>query len=234
MSVFGLDLWVPASAHAPGSKQTLWKSDFYILNLSAQHCSLSMRYIASGLDQSDANLARPAVPVILPPEGQVHLLDVLATYFSVSSGSGGILLSGDCDFRFSSRTFTPAPEGAPGTYGQYIPAYMTGDIVSPTYLIGAVSSGEFRTNLGLMNTSQSESSTCVLTFRDKSGLSLASVPVELGPFVHVQYNDLFTQFNLSPQDNMTIDMACSPVSVLGYLSTVDNSTGDPVFLGGVR
>lgn len=227
-------LWLPGAAHAPGAKNTFWQTDLWIVNGEASSQTITLYFLETGMDQSQANLARKGVTVTLPPQGEVAIADVLGSLFNVESSAGAIKIEYPGTLKISSRTYTPnfdTQEG--GSFGLYIGVLKESQITSPFHLLAAQSSESFRTNMGFVNTSKTATAQCSLTFYDAQGAVLKQANLAFEPYVHVQFNDLFSYFDIPPQKGVTVKGVCDPATVMGYLTTIDNISQDPVYAGGM-
>ena len=222
------EVWVAASAHALGGFNSTWRTDAFVRNTGTEAATGSVYFLQSGADAaaSAANLARTPATVPVPAGGQVKVPDILLPLFSLQSASGGLLFSSPQPIQVVSRTYNMA-EGA--EYGQFIGGVSGAQ--AEARLVGATGTGGFRTNMGFLNPSRTASAAITLGFLEGSGASIKGDAVTLPPFTQVQYPDLFTYFALGPRDTVTVTYA-APTPVLGYLSVVDNSTNDPIFVPG--
>ncbi len=222
------EIWVTASAHVAGGFDSNWRTDVHVFNGGSQTAAVSVFFLQSGPDNSAANLARPPAAVEVPAGGQIRVGDILSSLFGLTSASGSLLFSSEQPIQVVSRTYNKLEKGE---YGQFIGGVPASQALAQARLVGAVGTGGFRTNLGFVNPSRTAAASVTLAFLDGKGTALASAPLTLQPFTHIQYNDLFATFGLTPQDPVTAHYT-SGVPVLGYLSVADNITNDPIYIPG--
>jgi hypothetical protein len=96
---------------------------------------------------------------------------------------------------------------------------------------GVVENQAFRTNLGLCET-WGETATVEVTVSTSEGIGLGSRQIALRPYENLQVNRVVR--DVTPLS--TLDNAIVKVTVVGgngrvaaYLSTIDNTTGDPTY-----
>jgi hypothetical protein len=223
------DLWIAASAHVAGGFNSNWRTDVWVYNPGASQAAVSVYFLQTGLDKSEANLARPPAAVNVPAGNQVELGDILKTVFNLDSASGALYFSSPQLLKIVSRTYNKLDTGE---YGQFIGSQAATAPLTQSRLVGATGNAAFRTNMGLLNPSRTSAASVTLNFLARAGQQVQTATVQMPPFTQIQYNDIFAAYGLSPQENMTVvDIATSPV--FGYLSVVDNLTNDPIFVPGL-
>ncbi|MGA7615355.1 MAG: hypothetical protein WBX15_09250, partial [Thermoanaerobaculia bacterium] len=147
-----------------------------------------------------------------------------------AEGAGQLAISSDQPLLAGSRTWTDA---ANGTFGQFIPAVAGSEGTklggAPLIAIGAESSQRFRSNLGVAEISGHEV-TVRMVVRDASGAVVLEREQTLGV-------NGFAQLNLAQEGAAVLRSGTAELSVIagegvvtGYLSIVDNRTGDPTFV----
>lgn len=226
------EVWVTASAHVAGGYESNWRTDVHIYNEGGQTASVSVSFLAGGPDQSAANLARDPMAVEVGAGSQVKVPDILLSLFGLDSASGSLLFASEQPIRVVSRTYNKL---AAGEYGQFIGGVPASNALAEARLVGAVgAAGDegFRTNLGFVNPSRTVTAAIALDFLNAKGAVLKSTTLTFPPFTYLQYNDLFAYFGIAYQDPVTIHYA-SNTPVLGYLSTADKGTNDPIYVPGL-
>ena len=149
--------------------------------------------------------------------------DVLANLFSAVNGSGSIRLDLSHPHAVAvARTYNNQPSGTAGFSNEALPrqtAFHDGEsgVVLQQWLPG------YRTNVGFAEVAGVQTSVTV-AMHDEEGKPLGSEEYVLTPFAQRQINGaaLF-------QNRGRITFAVRGGSVLPYVSTVDGSTGDPIY-----
>lgn len=229
LSIFAGDIWISASAHAAGALETNWRTDLSILNNNSEEANVSVYFLKSGTDKSAENLSRNPINLAIPPKNQLKIDDILKEIFGIEQGSGALLFSSEKDISIVSRTYNLLPSEE---YGQFIPGADISNAKISQKLIGATSSQSFRSNLGILNPSKSQVSQIDLKFINKNGSLIKETNLNIDPWVHIQFNDLFSYFGITPQEDITI-LINSNVPIFCYLSIIDNQSSDPIFIPGL-
>lgn len=229
LKIFPAEIWITASAHATGALETNWRTDVSILNNSSEEANVQIYFIKNGIDKSSENLSRPPVNITIPSKNQVKIDDILKEKFSVEQGSGALMFSSEKEILIISRTYNLLPTKE---YGQFIPGQASLGAKKEQKIIGAVSSASFRSNLGILNPSRTENAQITLKFYGKNGNLIKESNISLDPWVHVQFNDFFSYFGLSQQEDLTV-FVNSSTEIYCYLSVVDNQSSDPIFIPGL-
>ena len=244
---------IPAAAHAPGDKDTIWRTDLIVHNPSslagtggAQAAWLTLELIPPGLEGSLAHRHRVALPDPLAPGRSLTLPDVLGTYFpGMTSGALVVWsLAGSgppAPITATTRTWTPKHEGE-GTFGQGIPGLSRVYSDAPAYVVGLEQTARFRTNLGFVNASFNLRQTLSVDLFDASGLLSATLPYTLEPWAQFQVNAILDAAGLSGSGfsaavrltasedlNLAPSESKEPCFIV-FGSRADQVTGDPAYL----
>jgi hypothetical protein len=224
------ELFVPAAASAPGQNGTQWTTGGWIANATDTTLTVSAALMPEGTNNIDRLVSARQIATI-PPRGSIRIEDVVAAVGESKTG-GGLYLSAKADtildpplMVVTTHTFTPNPEGA-GTFGQGIPALSPGTSGSKL-LPGAVQNSDFRTNVGVLNTT---AWTVDVDFiiRNGDGVEIASTTWRLAPYEWRQEG--LPSFGVTDLANGSIEIISEEwVSYQGYASTVDQNSGDAVF-----
>jgi hypothetical protein len=148
--LFARDWIVPAAAHAPGAANTNWRSDLRIVNPSGTPADVRIDLLPQGSNNSTRS---PSANVTVPVQGQLSLVDVLASKFSFSGNAALYVSSGEQSLVITSRTYNEAAGGS--TYGQFIPGVAVTDALGAGqqgHLIYVTKSADYRTNVGFAGT----------------------------------------------------------------------------------
>lgn len=226
---------VPASASAPGSGTSQWKTRLLVSNGGTTPQEVSLGFLEAGRDNSTAGM----IPVSISAGEQLAFDDVVAGFFGRSGKSGAIVVDADsADIRVTSRTYNTGSACA-GTFGQGIPALRLGDLFGPgeTAHLSPVSpdSSAFRSNLGLVNLSSTRN-VFVARLLDGKGVEKARRDVTLEPWSQVQLTNVVGAWGVTMTGgDGRIEVSCGAAGVrwAAYLSVVDNSSGDPAFFPAV-
>ncbi len=227
----GKDLFIPAGARSTGAYGTFWKTDLRIFNTSDSACSVTIYYLPRQLYASHA----ASTEVSLNPKEVRVLENVLETLFGITDNTaGGFRLTSSCNILAESRTWTPAPEGQTGTYGQRIPGIpkdhevRAGETSNVLYIDNTT---DFRTNFGMIETS-GNGTTATLHLYDGNGTHIAQQDVTLGAFEDKQIDGILSSFGVESASNYRIAFEVVSGSAIPYSSQVDNNSGDPIYVDG--
>ena len=241
---------VPVSASTSGAGGTHWTTDVSIFFPGPQ--PLSATYVeliptgGQGIGSSppERENLRQATNETLT----VH--DVLGEYFPDHEVAGLVISSkaitaGVGELMVSSRTWTTSGEEG-GTMGQGIPGVSRAEAADPVVIPNLESSDAFRTNLGLVNLSQNVRKTFAVTILDPSGTIAGTLSHTLEPWSNIQVNRVLGELDLegsgytavvsiAESENLFLRFSESwNPSFQAYGSKVDQFTGDPTYLEGVR
>ncbi|HUP50612.1 MAG TPA: carboxypeptidase-like regulatory domain-containing protein [Thermoanaerobaculia bacterium] len=208
-------LYVPVIIHGAGQEGTFFKSDVWIQNPGESPLTVTATFLAAG--------AGPGMPVVVPARGQVHLEDLVQSFFG-TSGAGALRLEADAPFRATSRTYNVPPNAdVTGTFGLSIPAQSVGGSLGRAALAGLAENAASRTNIGLMNPQPHALDVKVEVF-SPNGVFLGSQLFPLEPGQWIQPSVLLVV-------GVGFDHAYAIVSSAGgsffsYAAVVDNKSGD--------
>lgn len=219
------DLIVPVVAHAEGMNGSIWRSDLYIGNDGPSRIQVQVA------------LSQPSGPPVFDPpfwieSGEsLEIPDVLLSRFGLDSGIGALRVSSSSyGLLVRSRTYNSA---SGGTYGQSVSPVEARNLFSserPATLLGILRNDDFRTNLGIVNTSDSAADFRVaLVGSDGAVVSEVIVSVA-GPGLS-QITDIVGATGLAgDQENLRATVSTEgQAAFAAYVSRVDNRTGDAVF-----
>lgn len=229
-----LEGYVPTAANVDGRFGSVWTTDLWIYHQGASTIHLWFNPADGDNTQVES--------VVLGLDDPVTVLnDVVGTTFD-SEGVGSIHYLADGPVVVTSRTWTS--NEPTGSYGQTIngapvsaAAYPDGGQAGALRMF--VDQKEaFRTNLGLTNISGVTTTVEIEIFISdgEPAPGNSSLTVELAPYSMTQINDLLGR--LPPADREGLIIRAGVVSgegaVLGYVSTVDNTTNDASYQQGFR
>jgi|GEM_PF-2568431 len=231
----GMELFIPATAHAAGAAGTDWRHDVRLYNPGTTDAHVVLQYIPRSEYAADAATVGP---VSLPGGTVAVYADILGSLFGIQHDTAGALrISSTLPVAAESRIYNDAKvsEGL-GTYGQRVPGIPKSQSVAAggsADLLYIDNTSDFRTNVGLMDTSGA-GSTAVITAFDSSGAPAgAPATVTLGAYEPRQMDGILSQLGVAGSaDNYRISVSVDSGSVIPYASQIDNTSGDPIFIDG--
>jgi hypothetical protein len=176
-------------------------------------------------------------PLYLVPKQSVTYANALLEIFGMSSGAGAIAFevqsaAGAPDLKVTSRTYTT---GSAGTYGQAVPQVSDANLQQSLFLTGMESDAAFRTNVGLVNRSDTPVAAS-LTLVDANGNALgsANVTVAANNFSQSSLASYFPAVNGGSFAALSMRISAgAPGALSAYASVIDNRTQDPVYIQAV-
>lgn len=162
--------------------------------------------------------------------GQSVLIeDVLLSIFGVENGSGQLMLEKGGVLIFT-RTWNDHPAG---TFGQFIGPLPLEESVSSAhdrgYAAGAIISDAYRTNVG-MTESSGKFGVFAVSLLDGTGVEICRQQVGLGPWEGWQSDLRSFGCGRLASGTVRIEHVSGEGHVFGYISVVDNATGDPTYV----
>jgi len=213
------------AAHTGGAKGTQWKSDVRVFNPTGAALDVTYTYRPDG--------GTPMVETQSVPSMNIQYVgDALLQLFNVSQDTHGSLqVSAGSALLVSSRIYNA---GDAGTYGQYVPSNRTDQGIvadSSGIILGLQTNDGYRTNLGLTETAGG-GLTVKVSLYDINGVPLTDHTVDLQPYQHIQWNEIYGLWGLSgARAGYAVIKGVSGVGrVAAYASVVDNSTGDAIYV----
>lgn len=239
----------PVVARTSGVGTAQWVSDLSIHNLMAEPVTVGIQFFP----ENQANSFDPTFPdrVELGARETRVIEDVLATVFGYSSNiKGALLVSTDADMipgnpdetRILAVTRTYNAADPNGTYGQTVPALEAQAVTeAPLVATGARNDARFRSNLGIVSLSIVEEVRVHFRILGPDGAELATGVRTLPTATIRQWS--FDQLGVDRVEGaVTVELWLDPDSIspdpcadfantlMGYVSKVDNGTGDAEFL----
>ncbi len=226
-------VYIPASANAEGVNNTRWRTDLQVKPRGSAPAAFTVELLESNADNTDPL----NVEHVLAAGESLRLGNALDTEFGYTGTAALRITATDGEIVATSRTYNDDPAG---TYGQTVPALGTDEAFgfghdaalillsrSPDQAAG------FRTNIGFINLSSSQTPMKVDLFR-ADGTPLGSLTRSLGPFGHRQINDAFHAVGAdNVDDGYALVRTTAPGGAfIAYASVVDNATGDAIFILG--
>lgn len=229
-------VFAPGVAHLTGLQGSVWRSDLTVHNAGHQSCSARLQFVPD-----DPAALRPFLDLDrLPPERHLTIEDVIAYLAGEVETKGYIRLEsrdGGPVPRLSARTYNLVEGG--GTFGQFIPSFGDNEMLSigdrgilPGVAVSADTTVGFRTNIGLLNASESEPLRLQLAVYALDGSTVGSpVDLEVAPAGFTQA-PLAQLVGLGAADVAgTVEIRVLEGGPAGvYASIVDNRTQDPILV----
>jgi len=212
-------------ARTPGANGTYWRTDVRVCNPSSSPISIT----AEPLGFPSA----PTIPLEVPAKGILDLPDVLSRFGISAPSAGALRFRSAASFLVFGRTQNVDPSGQrPGTFAASqaaipVPARLLGPGQTGSFS-GVEQSARFRSNLALLATENGAAGE--LTLRGPGGAAVATAPFALAANTWLQKGvaDWFPGASVPAASR--VDVTVSSGSADGYLSRIDNATGDPVVL----
>ncbi len=222
------ELWIPAAASNPGLHGTMWTTDLWLLSRVTDE-SIEVR--AAFFPNRAGTSAPEEVVITLEPSSQIEIQDAVMTLFD-KHRPGAIRLQSEYPFSAQSRTANHS--GSNGSFGQGIPAFEPTAAAEAFSFLGAANrpgNDGVRTNIGLVNLGAEEETVSIFARDAETRTDLGMHQVTIGPNGWFQA-DVFELLDVDQQVVGLADVAVlgAGASLLGYISRVDNRSGDGTFI----
>ncbi len=238
-STAATDLVVPVVARTAGLNGTVWSTSLEIHNTGD-----GVAQIAIFFNRSNQNNTTPAASAQaeIQPKGTLVYGDLLVEAFELAEDVGSV------DIVSSEPVFAHARianyGGVAGSFGQSAMAvpvvWALGEDDVPganpdadvATLFECREDADFRCNLGIANVANAPLTIAVRAWigPDATGTPLN---LELEPFSHTQVNRVLRSMEVSAAGGVRLEVSAGPGSAgrfFAYMSSVDNRSGDAVFL----
>ena len=230
------NLYIPVAGEVPGANGTYFRTDVRIFNPSSvDDIDVSIHFLPTGIEGSNI----PGQVFHVPKRQMLVLNNVLRQLAGVTTPAVGALrLDSDTDksydFIAESRTYTDSPNPAVGgTYGQYIPALDVTSAFEKTVITHASHNANYRTNVGIMNPQRVPAViTPSLVLPD--GTLIAEGAQLTIPAMSMIQMSVPAMFGTDRQFDDAFVVIDSTQAVFGFMSIIDNRTGDPFFVPGAE
>ena len=221
---------IPVAGSGPGANGTRWQSEITLHNVSSRPAVGTLVY-------RDASTSSSPVAFNVPSRSTVTIDDVVRTKFGIENGTGAIQIDLDDDaaskIAITSRTFNDVSVN--GELGQDIPAVALDDAAKAgdmTVLSAPSSVVKNRFNFGLYAATVA---TVQWELLRADGTLAATKQLSYAAGTQNQYNGgVASLFNAEPRDGDAIHASVTKGSAIFYGSAINNFTGDPTFVPGVR
>lgn len=223
----GDPIYVPAAAPRAGTfaapvinqpgVNTSWHSDIIISSLSGSTEGFQLTYTDAVTGERIVKQSGVGAHEVL------ELADVVAAYFG-RTGLGTVVAELPANVAATSRTFTAANNG---TYGQFIPLTPVEQPTGARELLHIERSSAFRTNLGAINTGNTDS-VIRFTLFDAAGHLIGSTDRTAAPLRVIQFP--LDAITAAPIVDGRVEVEVVAGNAIAWASVVDNATGDPIFV----
>ena len=222
-------LIVPAAGTGPGASGSQWSSELVIHNASSSAASIDLVY-------HDANGATKPKSFVVGPHTTVTSPDVVRNVFGLASGTGAIEIDVD-DAAASHLAITSSTlnTSSNGVFGQDIPAVNVTDaaglgdlsvITGPSFAL------DFRFNFGAYAVTDATISWQLIR---SNGAVAAAKDVDYKAGTQFQYNNgIVTLLGSTAADGDVIYATVTKGKAIVYGSSINNLSGDPTFVPGIR
>jgi hypothetical protein len=228
---------IPGVAHATGANNTIWKTDLNLYNPASAEATVKLTYYPYG----STDLTSFTKSGTVPAHGTLIVGDILSIFSGLNPQEAGFLVAETLgattdEIMLSARTYND--QGAKGTYGQYIPSLDLGVAggrqAQKMFISGLSSNSAFRLNIGLINGDSDGAALAQLTLRSYTGSVLGAKDyyLELSySGTQISNDTLLADMGISMSfENATLEVTVGGDNLFAYASSVDNITGDPIFL----
>jgi len=221
---------IPAAGTGPGANGSQWSSELIIHNTSSFTTTIDLVY-------HDSKGASNPQSYVIGPHTTITSADVVRNVFGLTSGTGAIEVFADdaitSRLAITSRTFNTAPNGS--IFGQDIPAVNASDaagIGDLSVLPGPGFASEFRFNFGAYAVTDA---TIQWQLVRRDGTVAATKSVDYKGGTQFQYNNgIVGLLGSTAADNDVIYATVTKGKAIVYGSSVNNASGDPTYVPGIR
>jgi hypothetical protein len=222
-------LYIPVSGTGPGANGSRWATELTL------H-SVSSRSINADVIFHDVNGATDPVTITVAPRATQSIDDIVKARFGRESATGALEIRlADADsprLTVTSRTYNITENG---TLGQDIPAFQASEAASEgdlTVLAGPSSVADQRFNFGLYAI---EATTVRWELVQADGSMAAEKQLTYRAGTQAQHGvGVETLFGAAQANGQTIHATVESGRAIFYGSAVDNRSGDPTYVPGLR
>ena len=241
------ETWLPATAHASGLNGANWRTDLEIHNPGSTAASFALQLLPR-----DANNTTPAgeLGFSLDPHKSVRYVDVLDSVFRFTGAAALRIVPTAGTVVATSRTYNLVganPVGLPvgASFGQFVPGLPETAAISSTEegrLIQLTqrdsgSGTEFRTNIGIVNTTGATVDVRLDFFRaDGTWLGVKQgSDTRLPPFGFRQLSEAFAPWGAVADGYVVARPTTAGGRIFAFATVIDNHlSGDPIFIPAER
>ena len=221
---------VPAAGTGPGANGSHWQSELTLHNTGAAATTATLRF-------HDSSGAQQTSDVTINARSTITINDIVNTRFGRESGTGAIEITvSDAAanrLAITSRTFNSS---ASGQFGQDIPAVNVNDAAAAgdvVVLQAPSSAADARFNFGLYAVTDTKIRWDLVRADGTVVSPLAEQSYAAG--TQFQFNQgISNLLGQTEQDNDAVHAVVTSGKVIAYGSAVQNASGDPSFVPGIR
>ena len=236
----GEKYWVPGVAHLDGANNSVWRSDITFFNDTVDWMSTRVKYISPENAQIGFT---PSFTMETASLNAAFFSDILGdTMLPSGVQSRGYLVVTTHDEsplpQTVGKTYNVDEHG--GTFGQVLKTFSDDDLIhegESGYIPGVSNSSDkdtgFRTNVGVLNTSDQDTAVMDIIIYDEQGNRAGSIiqGLTVAPGVFVQENVFVYAYLANTKMNGSIEIEVrsgGPIAVYGSL--IDNKTQDAILV----
>jgi len=220
----------PVVANLPGINNTDWRTDVSVVNLGTADTSIRM-LLQPEIDLGGQPVFEPVVsdPIVIAPGDQHTMRNVLQTVFGKTDvkGAMNIFSTDGSPLVIGARIYTLGAGG--GSYGQNVEGVL---VANRAWAPGVTHDDFYRTNVGIYLPIEPLPGATVrydVRVFDSDGVEVGSGVVDF-QYAGVQQFNL-TTFGVGRLLDGYLEISCQDPTLTwyGYISRVDQVTGDAVF-----
>jgi len=225
-----LTVVIPVAMHGPGAGGTLWQTDVWLSNPWGDEKTVTLTYYPADGGAVQSFTVSMAIYTV------VEISDIVLTKFGLSDSKGLLMITTESasGVMAHARIYNTGNEA--GEFGQFVPGFGQKHICRQAYLPGLSGVDGNRTNIGIANPLEHQSSANI-GIKGGSNTALGGAAVTVPAKSTLQINDIFTHFDIAPQANVRVNINTSTGGIYndeiyGYASVVRAGTGDAIFVFG--
>ena len=223
---------IPVVASLPGENETFWRSDVNILNLNSAPTSVVLVLFPEIKQSGPVFEIQESDPIQIGGNQQVTIANVVTSVFGVRNKKGALYVysTDGSPIVLSSRTYTPAPSPAVGSYGLNVSGALVADTA---WVAGIEDDGFYRSSIGVFipaGPSEGQETVFIVTVFDESGDQVASGSLVFDQ-AGLQQKDMDYFGVDDPLLGGWVEVRCQDPLALwyAYATVTDNGSGDGVY-----
>lgn len=220
----GTDIVVPAAARGGGAQGSLWFTSLYLANPSNAPATATVSWVFR-----DSGEAPPAPVTVTVPPGATRVLDdPISDDFGLAEAAGAFRVVSDQPLVVSAAILNRAAGTEFGQGFEGVPVHAAVTPGRPGVAVGVMHTGEYRSNLYLMDATGS-GSVATAQVLDSEGAVVAAREYSLGPWQPAL--ESLDRLEVEALAQGTVRFVVTSGAVVAGVSRVNNDSGDPVTLG---
>ena len=217
-------LWIDGIGAAPGAGGTFFRSNLVLKNFYYTNMNVDVSFTKWG----DTSPSQTRSISLQGSETKTYT-DVVTELFGLSGVAGSLTITSGFRILSWARTFND--QGMAGTFGQFIPAFTSADLIPATGAIfhGISENASFRTNMGFVNRGSAVVNVLV-TVWNREGDKLGERTYAVEPGQTVVKTRVVLDLGVSTLSHGYINVNPTPGgAVYAWASSVDNTSTDQTF-----